>query len=79
MKYQCCWALNDPESWTEVEAHDRELAAARFAELLCARQNESYSVFAGGEIVLVKVAGGAARAFEVIMETLPHFSARPRL
>jgi hypothetical protein len=81
MKYQCCWSERDPDSWTEVEAYDRELAATAYVEQLCARDNECYSTFLGGEIVLVKVVGGAARAYEVTMKMLPLFSAiaRPRL
>lgn len=79
MKYRCCWFDNDPDTWTELEAPDWDDAANRYAEQLCERDNECYSSFQHGEIVLVKVAGSTPRAFEVTMEMLPHFSARPRL
>jgi len=79
VKYMCCWTDYDPESWTEIEEYDRESAATEYVRQLCKRDNECYSCFQGGEIILVKVAGGAPRAFEVVMEMRPHFSARARL
>jgi hypothetical protein len=79
VKYLCCWIGNDPDSWTEIEAFDWDDAATSYVEQLCKRENESYSSFEGGDIVQVKVAGGAPRSFEVTMEMRPHFSARARL
>jgi hypothetical protein len=79
MKYQCCWVERDPNSWTEIDAYDRELAATEYVKQLCARDAESYSSFAGGELVLVKIVGGTARAYEVTLEMIPSFTARPRL
>jgi hypothetical protein len=79
VKYQCCWTDNDPESWTEIDAYDRELAAIKYVEQLCERDSECYSSFRGGELVLVKVVGGKSQAFEVTLEMIPSFTARPRL
>jgi len=79
MKYLCCWALNDPNSWTEVEAYDRELAATEYVKQLCAGDPEYYSRFSGGNLVQVKIVGGKSQAYEVTVEMLPHFTARPRL
>ena len=79
MKYLCSRPDHGPDSWTEVEAYDREHAAIEYAKQLCARDSEIYSSFSHGGRVLVKIVGGKAQTFYVTLEMLPYFSARPRL
>ena len=79
VKYLCSWPTHDPDTWTEIETYDRETAAEQYVAQLCERDTSSYVSFESGAIVLVKVNGGAARAFEVHMDLHPHFTARPRL
>lgn len=73
--FRCCWPDHDPASWTLVEANDEKLAATAYVEQLCAHNTERYSAFGGGELVIVRGAGGS-QAFEVTLEIVPHFSAR---
>lgn len=79
MKYLCSCPTHVPDDWTEVETYDRETAAEQYVAQLCERETSCYVSFESGAIVLVKVNGGAARAFEVTMDLRPHFTARPRL
>ena len=78
MKHLVCRPADDPEHWTEVEARDPERAVTTHAEGLCGRDPGYYEVFTGGDDLLVKVAGGEPKRFEVTVEAVPHFSARAK-
>ena len=79
MKYLCSWPTHDPDTWTEVETYDRETAAEEYVAQLCERETACYVSFESGAIVLVKVSGGAPKAFEVTMDLHPQFHAKARL
>jgi hypothetical protein len=76
--FLCSWPDNDPASWHEQEATCATHAARLFAEHYCARNNECYRSFLGGELILVKSAGSEPQAFEVTVEMVPEFHARAR-
>ncbi len=78
MKFLVCWPDYDPDSWTEIDAYDAELAAKLYAERVCEHDNECYSSFEHGEFVAVKEApSDTGQLFTVTMEMVPSFSARP--
>jgi hypothetical protein len=76
VKYLCSFPAHAPDTWTEVETYDRETAAEEYVAQLCERETACYVSFERGAVVLVKVAGGAARAFEVTMDLHPRFTAK---
>jgi len=80
MKFLVCRPDYAPTDWTEIYARDAERAAEVYAELQCSDDPDCYGCFEHGEVVAVKEAQSETwQRFTVTMETVPSFSASPKL
>lgn len=78
-RFECCWSLNDPESWTLVEAIDAETAAEKYVEDHCG--DDGFGAFEGtGEDITVRDPRSQQHLglFTVTAELTWTFSAGPK-
>ena len=74
--FHVCLPDRDPDTWHEQRARTAQYAAEDLARAMCAVDPSCYRLFQDGVPALVRRDGQAQRErFEVIVESIPHFSA----